>query len=69
MKNICRCGNPFNNANLANWIFPIRKESNKVFAKCTKCDLELEAFSEPQEEDAPLGHWIDPEISPDSNRE
>lgn len=68
MKNRCQCGNVFNDANLANWIFPSRQEGNRVFAKCKKCGLELEAFSEPHEEGAAQGYWIDPEISPGKKR-
>ena len=69
MRNICRCGNPFNNANLGNWIFPSREEGNRKFAKCRRCDLESEVFSEPHEEGAPQRDWIDPDISSGSSKE
>ena len=69
MRNVCRCGNQFNNENLVNWIYPIQKERNKIFAKCKKCGLELEAFLKPSNEGGPLRHWIDPDISPGKNGE
>lgn len=69
MRNVCRCGNPFNNENLANWIYPIQKEGNRVFAECRKCGSEWEAFLKPSNEGVPLRHWIDPEISPGKKSE
>jgi len=69
MRNICGCGNPFNNENLANWIYPIQKEGNKIFAKCKKCGLEFEAFLKPSNEGSPLRHRIDPDISPGKKSE
>lgn len=63
MRNQCRCGNVFNDANLANWVFPSRQEGNKIFATCRRCDLELEVFSEPTTEGAPQKYWIDPDVS------
>jgi len=68
MKNVCQCGNPFNKENLANWIYPIQKEGNIVFAECKKCSSEWEAFLEPSNEGGPVRHWIDP-ISPGKKSE
>lgn len=69
MRNRCQCGNVFNDANLANWIFPSRQEENRVFAECRKCGSEWEVFSEPHEEGAPQRHWIDPKNSPSKKGE
>lgn len=68
MGNRCRCGNGFNNANLANWVFPSRQEGNRLFAGCKKCNLECEVFSEPTKEGTPQKYWIDPDISLGNNK-
>ena len=69
MRNFCRCGNPFNKENLANWIFPSREEGNRKFAKCKKCNREWEAFLEPSKEGAPPIYWINSDISPGGSSE
>lgn len=68
MRNRCRCSNLFNDTNRANWIFPSRQEGNRLFARCKKCNLEWEVFTEPTKEGAPQKHWLDPDISLGNNK-